>query len=310
MRIAVTSQSTRKRISKKMCNELATALIVRSVADRTKTDQVRRYMRHAFSQAVYNETWESTGRETETLEKEAIGEVQRAIGDENVSELGPASLELAVRAAYPLVVTGSLHDDRGTMDNLQPDRRKAEAVLDAMRHTVQGVHQLAQALRDSSADQQHIRAVDENGAIKKKLDGTSDLIISDAYLRQEFPPPGKARARTGGFTPTEQLRDRLADLGQAMDKLGDAFQAVQAVIGNDASPLVEVDGVDPQFCTIRRKLLSQIGDELNIWDRTFRRRHGTPAVPVLGKDIDDEDEDGQVDDADEAFAGTSPKGGA
>src|SRR5262249_14615145 len=79
IRVAVTSQSTRRRISRKMCNELATALIVRSVLS-DKTDQVRRYMRHAFGQAVYSQKWESTGRDTETLAKEALSEVQRAIG--------------------------------------------------------------------------------------------------------------------------------------------------------------------------------------------------------------------------------------
>ena len=39
MRIAVTSQSTRKRITPKLCNELATALIVRSVAERRRQDR-------------------------------------------------------------------------------------------------------------------------------------------------------------------------------------------------------------------------------------------------------------------------------
>ena len=58
--------------------------------------------------------------------------------------------------------------------------------------------------------------------------------------------------------------------------------------GNDGSPLVEVDGVDAQVCTTRRQLLSRIGDELNFWSRTWRRRHGTPAAPVAGEDTDDE----------------------
>src|SRR5262249_11894064 len=122
IRVAVTSQSTRKRISKKLCNELATALIVRSVAfsDHAKTDQVRRYMRHAFGQAVYQETWESTGRDTDTLAKEALQEVLSWVPDENLTGPGAASLELAVRAGYPLVVTGGINADRGTANNDQP----------------------------------------------------------------------------------------------------------------------------------------------------------------------------------------------
>jgi hypothetical protein len=57
--------------------------------------------------------------------------------------------------------------------------------------------------------------------------------------------------------------------------------------------------------------------QLNIWDRTFRRRHGTPVIPVSGENTDDddgtdvtEDEDDQDDDVAEALAGTSAKGGA
>jgi hypothetical protein len=292
VRIAVTSQSTRKRISKKLCNELATALIVRSVAfsDPAKTDQVRRYMRHAFGQAVYNEKWEGTGRDTEALAKEALQEVLLSIGNEDITDPGPASLELAVRAAYPLVVSGGIRADRGTANNDQPDRRNPGEVLDAMRRTVQGVHQLAQALRDFTAGQ-HIRAVDEDGAIKKRADGTGDLIVTDAYLRQEFPPPGKARARSGGTMPTEQLKDRLADLSDVMDRLEEAFKAVAAVAGNDGNPLVDVDGVDAQFCTARRQLLGRIGDELNFWGRTWRQRHGTPAVPIISEETDAEDDE-------------------
>jgi hypothetical protein len=319
IRIAVTSQSTRRRISRKMCNELATALIVRSVATTsTKADQLRRYMRDAFGQAVYNEKWESTGRDTDTLLKEALREVQHAIA-KAIAEPGPASLELAVRAAYALVVTGSLHSDRGKIGNTQPDRRLAGEVVDAMRHTVQGVHQLAQAMRDFTSGQ-NIRAVDENGTIKMRADGTGELNVSDAYLRQEFPAPGKTRARSGGSTATEQLKDRLADLSDAMDRLDEAFKAVAAVAGNDGTPLVEVDGVEPQFCTTRRQLLSRIGDELIFWDRTFRRRHGTPALPVAGEDGDDDDdgapyfEDEAEDDDDQevsaASAAAHPKGGA
>jgi Zn ribbon nucleic-acid-binding protein len=290
VRIAVTSQSTRKRISKKLCNELAIALIVRSVAnDQTKTDKVRRYLRDAFGQAVYNADWGSTGRDTETLTKEALQEVLRWIGDEKRKDAdpGPSSLELAVRAAYPLIITGGLSAHLGSRQMEQPDRRSPSEVLEAMRRTVQGVHQLGQALRDFAAGQ-HIRAVEEDGTIKKRADGAGDLVVNDAYLRHEFPPAGKTRARSGGATPTEQLKDKVADLSEALDKLEESFKAVAAVVGNDGNPLVEVDGVDAQFCATRRQLLTRIGDELNFWGRTWRRRHGAPALPAVGEDDADE----------------------
>ena len=55
-------------------------------------------------------------------------------------------LELAVRAAYPLVVSGRLNADRGSSRNDQPDRRTPGEVLDAMRRSLHGVRQLGQAL--------------------------------------------------------------------------------------------------------------------------------------------------------------------
>jgi hypothetical protein len=212
IRAAVTSQSTRKRITPKMCNELATALILRATAeDPGKTDQVRRYMRHSFGKSVHREKWESTDRDTEHLAKEALKEVQLAIGDGNITDPGPASLELAVRAAYPLVVSGRLNADRGTNNNAQPDRRTPGEVLDAMRRSTQGVFQLAQALRDFAADGQQIRAVGDNGDVKKLTDGSGDQLVNDVYLRGEFPPPGKARAPRLGDTPIDiyQSLERL-----------------------------------------------------------------------------------------------------
>jgi hypothetical protein len=308
IRIAVTSQSTRRRITRKMCNELATALLVRSVPlTGTKADQVRRYMRNAFGTTVYGELWEPTARDAETLMKEALKEVRKAITDENVTEPGPASLELAVRAAYPLVVSGSLNDDRGTANNNQPDRRIPGEVLDAMRRSIQGVHQLARALTDFAAGEP-IRAVDENGAVKQRPNGLGDLVVGDVYLREQFPAPGKVRARSGGSTPNEQLKDKLADLSDAMDKLEEAFKAVVGVTGIDGGPLVNETGAEPQFCTKRRQLLSTIGDELHIWSRTFRQRHGVVTTPTVGEDDEDaEDEDGydEADDAEGAEVGAA-----
>ncbi len=124
IRVAVTSQSTRKRITARLLNQLITALVLRSVAgDASKTDQIRRYMRHAFSKAAHREAWESTDRSILELRDLAIAEVRGAIADSSITEPGPASLELAVRAAYPLIVSGRLNADRGTANNNQPDRR-------------------------------------------------------------------------------------------------------------------------------------------------------------------------------------------
>jgi hypothetical protein len=96
------------------------------------------------------------------------------------------------------------------------------------------------------------------------------------------------------------LNDRLADFSDAMDSLEIAFKAVATVTGNDGSPLVETDGVEPSFCSKRRQLLGRIGDELSFWDRTFRRRHGVPAgVSVADEFVGEECDLAELDDANE-----------
>jgi hypothetical protein len=286
IRAAVTSQSTRKRITRKLLNELATALILRAVSEgRERNDQVRRYMRHAFGLAVHGEAWEGTDRDVDTLTNAALKEVRAALGDESIREPGPSSLELAVRGAYALVVSGRLNADRGTANNDQPDRRTPGQVLDAMRCTIQGVHQLGQALRDFP-NEGVIRAVDEDGNIRSLEGGAGDQMVNDIYLRGEFPPPGKARAPRPGATPLDRYHNCISALGTAMEAVDRAFRDLTAVIGDDGRPLVDARGVEQRTCAAWREILERIDDEIVVWARTYKRTMGvvTPSQTRSAED--------------------------
>ncbi len=290
IRVAVTSQSTRKRITPKLLNQLATALILRAVSgDGAKIDQIRRYMRHAFSKASHQQSWSATDRDATELVKGAMREV-RAFITNGSAEPGPASLELSVRASYPLVVSGRINADRGTANNAQPDRRHPGEVLDAMRRTVQGVHQLGQALKDF-ADDEPIRAVDEDGNVRPLKEGNGDQTVNDIYLREQFPAAGKAKARSAGDTPTEVFQNALFDFGEAMDKLNELFKSLGKVVGDDGRPIAESSGAEPRLCAAWRETLQRIDDELNVWGRTFQRVHGTAAEPLPSRDSDDDLDD-------------------
>ncbi|MER9684665.1 MULTISPECIES: hypothetical protein [unclassified Mesorhizobium] len=291
IRVAVTSQSTRKRIGTKLLNDLATALVLRAVAgDPSKADQVRRYLRFAFGKSVHSQVWQSTSRDTDTLVRAALSEVHQSIANGSVDERGPASLELAVRAAYPLVVSGRLNADRGSANNDQPDRRTPGEVLDAMRQNVQGVHQLGQALRDF-AEGRHIRAVAEDGSIKVQGDA-GDQMVNDIYLRGEFPPAGKARARRPGDTPTDRYHNAVSAMANAITALTEAFDNLRSVEGDDGRALVETKGVDQRACAAWREELTQIDDELVLWSVTHRRANGANAdarrLVEEAKSLDDE----------------------
>jgi len=290
IRIAVTSQSTRKRITPKLMNELATALILRAVADDpSKTDQIRRYLKHAYGKAAHREKWSGTDRTTEQLAEEAMKEVHESYASSDMAEPGPASLELGVRAAYPLIVSGRLNADRGTNNNAQPDRRTPGEVLDVMRQRPQGILQLAQALKDFAAGRS-IRAVDEKGEVKQLADKSGDQTVNDIFLREEYPPAGKARAARAGETATDRFHNRVNDFARAMDQLTVAFQAVSSVVGDDGCALVETAGVDRKQCGAWRDELDRIDEELVVWGRTFQRIYQAATPPDRGQFDDDGDQ--------------------
>jgi hypothetical protein len=286
IRVAVTSQSTRKRITPKLMNELATALILRAVAfDPGRVDQIRRYLRHAFGKSVRSAGWQSTGRTTDQLVKEALAEVQNSAGNE---EPGATSLELAVRGAYPLVVSGRLNADRGSANNEQPDRRTPGEVLDAMRRTVQGIHQLGQALRDFGDDLPVIRAVDEDGQVRRLADDSADQAVNDIYLRNEFPPLGKVKAARPGDTPVDRYNRALGTFGGALQALDHAFDGLTKVTGDDGQPLIETRGVEPRLSEPWRDLLGRIDEEMVVWARAFKKAHGARVSSSVEREEHDE----------------------
>lgn len=291
IRVAVTSQSTRKRITSKLMNELATALILRAVDDdRGKIDQARRYLRHAFSKSAHRDTWQATGRSTEQLVQQALTEVREWVGKGNSEEPGPASMELAVRASYPLVVSGRLNADRGSSGNDQPDRRTPGEVLDAMRRSLQGVRQLGLALQDFEQSRP-LRAVDEDGEVKRTSDGSSDQTLSDIYLRNEFPPPGKAKAARPGDTPTDRYNNALEAFSKAFGDLDQCFERLSKVAGDDGQPIVDSRGVDFRLTESWREILRRVDEETVIWARSFRKMYGKIDVANALIDVEENDED-------------------
>ena len=306
IRVAVTSQSTRKRITSKLMNDLATALILRAVADdRGKVDQIRRYLRHAFSKSTHRQSWESTGRTTSQLMELALAEIREAIANGATDEPGPASLELAVRASYPLVVSGRLNADRGSSNNEQPDRRTPGEVLDAMRRSTHGVYQLSQALQDFEVSLP-LRAVDEVGAVRRLEDGSADLTLSDFYLRSEFPPPGKAKAARPGDTPMDRYNCAVEALSKAFHELERRFSALTEVVGDDGQPILDSRGVELRLTETWRSLLRQVDEEVVIWARTYRKVYGAKANVVNGDihsddEADDFDPYADADDEDSAW---------
>ncbi|WP_156394056.1 hypothetical protein [Methylobacterium sp. Leaf94] len=286
IRVAVTSQSTRKRVNQRLLNDLAAALILRALADDPdKADQVRRYLRHAFGKAAHNQSWKPTDRGTDALVTAALEEARRNIAEGNDDGPSPNTVELAVRAAYPLIVQGRLNADRGTANNDQPDRRTPAEVLEAMRQRPQGILQLGQALRDYAAEVA-IRAVGPDGTVLQMSDDRGDRLVTDIYLRNEFSPSGRARAPRPGDTPAHRFDNAVSELGLAMEGLRKAHEAVSKVLGDDGRPLVEAQGVDTRDVREWRDLLGAVEDDLLIWSRKYREVMGKPGTERRDPEVD------------------------
>ena len=296
LRLAVTSQSTRKQIRPRLRNELSTALIIRAlVIEPRKADRLRRYLREAYGASVYRLSWKATNRSPAVLAKEALAEVRAPRSNGASDDIGPASLELAVRATFPLIASGSLNADRGTANNDQPDRRTPGEIVEAMRLREQGIHQLRQVLEDYGNDGP-LRAVDETGQVIRLADDSGDVPLNDIYLRSEFPPYGTAKARRTGNAPLDLYENAVGELSDAMTAVNEAFDKLSSVVGTDGQPLVESRGVAIDLATSWRTVLRRIGDELVVWERTARRSHA-PATQAIRIGFRDDEE---LEEAEEA----------
>ncbi|MYD11661.1 MAG: hypothetical protein F4X02_16650 [Chloroflexi bacterium] len=272
VRAAITTQSTRKRITTKLLFEIATSLILRSLpeADARKRERTRRYLKDAFSVELAKE-WEATFRPGHVLTEAALAEI--TIGD-----VGQASRELAARSAYPLVVAGSLTADRGTQNNNQPDRRKPGEVIDRMRVMEHGVRQLGQAVADFESGRRP-RAVDEHGAVRINKHG-KELLIRDPDLRRMFASAGQPAPIPAAETASERLHNALSELGSAIQTVSDTVKVIETVVSDDGTPTIDVMGAEPGDCAAWRDALFSVLQKLPIWEQRHLARNGPTHEPI------------------------------
>ncbi|TCB93506.1 hypothetical protein E0H26_22350 [Micromonospora zingiberis] len=270
IRDAVTRQSTRKRITKNVRVNLAVALIVRAVAgEGANPDRVRRYMQHGFV-AVRDRYFKPTHRDADVILTDALDELDQ----DPAGEPGPARLDLAARSAYPLIATLSLWADRGTQNNPNADdRRRPGEVIDTMLTSRLGIRQLHRAIVDHHNGRSTLRAVNEDGSIRRTEDRAQDQILNDVYLRSTFPKPGSPQRPTSTDTPDDALRDAAARLGAAVRAVEDAMAAIRAVKALDGTDHVETVGADRNHVKEWKNVLDDATSDLEFWGRIWERRN-------------------------------------
>jgi hypothetical protein len=262
IRAAVTAQSTRRQIRNKLKDQMAAALIMRAVADGDRhRERIRKYLRDGVAQDWHRRPWKATQRSIDELGAAALAEVD---GLESIeADPGPASLELAARAMFPLITGLHLHADRGTANNDQPDRRNPGQVLDAMRRSPGGIRQLTRALQDNITGSR-VLLVDEAG--RPELDGARAKIARDSDLRTRFPHGSKTARPTGPVdTPAKKLAVSVADFSEIVGKLTEALTEIAKVAGDRGGPLVEDEGISPTHATAWIADLEEARNKLMRW---------------------------------------------
>lgn len=305
IRVAITGQTTKQRINNKLKLEVAAALILRAVSgadEGQKVSDIYRALQTGFADSLASEPWQATYRTTEEVVADALRELDRGM------ENGPASLELAARAAYPLVVSRQLFPDRGTKNNDQVDRRQPGTVIDRMRVNAQGIHQLGQALVDHAA-RRPIRAVSADGQVTPLEDGSGDQVVTDNWLRASFPPPGRQVSPAAQNTAHEKFMAAQAEVGECFEALHRAVRRLTSIEGVDGRALIDTEGIDPIDANAWMEDLLAFMQLVPVWRSTHLSRHGDASTgsdrAASGSsddeerqfDGDDEGDDGWEDEA-------------
>jgi hypothetical protein len=269
VRVAITGQSTRTKITTKFKLQVAGALILRSVttaSDRERLGDIQRAMRDGFADSFSSGAWRATHRPVDELVEAAVKEVEDGAAD------APAGLELAARAGYALIVDRDLHSDRGTAGNKQPDRRSPGLVVERMRGSVQGLRQLGQAVTDVASGRKP-RAVDATGNVLTTEDGTEQT-VSDVWLRTTYHRGGSVPAPAAQDTVHEQFQGALNAFSTAMDDLVKSASKLVSIEGLDGRPLIDIEGVDPADTSVWLDDLTKISQAVKQWETFHIVRHG------------------------------------
>ena len=232
-------QTTKQRITNKFKLEVAAALILRAVSGADEGQKVSDIYR-ALQTGFADSSRPSLAGDLPGAPRTSSPRRSESSGEERDR---PASLELAARAAFPLVVSRQLFPDRGTQNN-----DKSTGVSLGRSSTgcaPRGGASASSGRRSRTTPSGRPSALSTSGDPHPARQRDGEQIVTDNWLRQTFPPPGRPVAPPAPDTAHERYLDALARLGEAMDAVDRAVRRLVAVEGVDGRPLIQTEGVDP-----------------------------------------------------------------
>jgi hypothetical protein len=216
--------------------------------------------------AAWERPWSNTSRNPEALRDAALAELKAD------DQPGPASRELAVKAAGHMAAQGWLKREARDTGGGFRDQRPPDKILDLMHRDQRGVHALAEALAAGRRGDP-ARAVRADGEVVERAAGDVHP-MTNQWLRETFPDPGardapaapRSQAPTGATTPREKIAARMCELNGIVADMERTLEAAATITDDDNNPFLARRGwtigeVEPLASRLRRSadLLSRYG---------------------------------------------------
>ena len=236
----------------------------------------RTYGLPAIAQQADEPLLEGTVDSTCTLEELrdlALDEAAEGMGRRKDQPLGSAQVELAVKAAYYLILSEPMGLRREAPPNVKvgdepADNRSPSAVLTTMLATVRGVHQAYEVIvRGRIGDP--LWEVGEDGEPITD-DNDNPIVLTNERLRNTYGGKRPQRRPTTGLAAAE---DRWQELGGAMAGIERVTDALASVRSSTGRSYLDEEGWPRDEVDAMRRRLDRIDHRLRGWqDRWMTRQ--------------------------------------
>ncbi|MEV7548479.1 hypothetical protein AB0N89_02520 [Amycolatopsis sp. NPDC089917] len=226
-------------------------------------------------------SWRPTSRSLTALTKAALA-------DAETGNLGPASIELAMRALYYVAVHDVLRVPRNDL-GANSDRRKIAEILESMALTARGVRQLADIIKDGRRGAHPVVRDEEHGQPVLSGDGKTAVTLSNTMLRYTlFPKDGRKDDQDGA----DPYMEAQKSIGKALKSLEDGISDLEGVTDEDGASVVEQQGVHRTTAKTWRKILSEAQEKIQEWYEAgveYSATANEPPQPLL-EELENEEE--------------------
>lgn len=189
-------------------------------------------------------------------------------------ELGPARLELGLRAAYWLVQQRALRRDTPN----SKDNRAGSAVLRALLLDRRGLYQLHRAIIDGRAaagpvKEPTIRRVDHTGTALPERAGGGHMSVDDAYLRETWPVANGTDAEDrqdargpdpAVLTDRQRLEQMVGQVRTRVEGLHALLDQIEQVQQNGIS-IAQTEGIPWGTAEALAAILGKDATRLQLW---------------------------------------------